>query len=148
MIQRTADKKGFSAMETLHINSINALPLLCFCSAWSGELSRAATQFGSKDFKFMIIFVIVISSGCVLNFFLFLCTTLNSALTTSVVGTVKSVVQTFVGTLFFGGFSVNMFTITGVAVNFAGTFLYTCAKYKEAKRTQRLSASKDDVRDI
>ena len=96
----------------------------------------------------MIIFMIVISSGCVLNFFLFLCTTLNSALTTSVVGTVKSIIQTFVGTMAFGGFSVNRFTITGVAVNFAGTFLYILAKFKEARRTQRLSASKDEIRDI
>ena len=148
MIQRITDIKCLSAVETLHLNSVNAMPLLFVCSAISGEFGRATHQFSSKDVKFMVIFIIVVCSGCLLNYVLFLCTTLNSALTTSVVGTLKSIVQTVVGTWTFGGFSVNAFTVTGISLNLFGTCLYIYAKYQEIMRKRRLSSSRDKTREM
>ena len=51
---------------------------------------------------------VVIMAGCALNYLVFLCSSHNSALTTSIVGTAKSVVQTAVGVFTFGGLSVSV----------------------------------------
>ena len=58
----------------------------------------------------------------------------NSALTTSVVGTLKSVAQTTMGMFTFGGVSFNPALLTGVTMNLTGGIFYTYAKYRESQR--------------
>ena len=57
----------------------------------------------------------------------------NSALTTSVVGTLKSVAQTTMGMFTFGGVSINPALLTGVTMNLTGGIYYTYAKYLEGQ---------------
>lgn len=64
----------------------------------------------------------------------------NSALTTSVVGTLKSVVQTTIGMFTFGGVQFNPALIAGVTINLSGGLVYTHAKYLESKKV-RIDAS-------
>ena len=49
------------------------------------------------DSRFLPTLIMVVLSGCLLNYSMFLCTTVNSALTTTCVGVVKSVVTTIIG---------------------------------------------------
>ena len=58
----------------------------------------------------------------------------NSALTTSVVGTLKSVAQTTMGMFTFGGVAINPALLTGVIMNLTGGIFYTYAKYLDSKR--------------
>lgn len=65
------------------------------------------------------------------------CFSNNSALTTSVVGTLKSVVQTTMGMFTFGGVAINPAMVTGVTVNLCGGIAYTYAKYLEGEMVSR-----------
>ena len=58
-------------------------------------------------------FLTLISLGAVLNYSLFLCTALTSALTTSLVAVAKSVIQTAVGFFVFGGVKFHPLNIAG-----------------------------------
>jgi len=139
LVQKHADDIG--AAEALHLNSYNTLPMLLICSVGSGELHLALRDFALSNIGFILTFTVVIVFGCLLNYLLFLCTTYNSALTTSVTGTVfgcllnyllflcttynsalttsvtgtlKTIIQTVIGMFTFGGISINIFTILGM----------------------------------
>lgn len=114
LIQKHADDIG--AAEALHLNSYNTLPVLLLCSLVTGELRLALHNFAFTKVGFVLTFTVVIVFGCLLNYLLFLCTTYNSALTTSVTGTLKTIVQTVIGMFTFGGISINVFTVLGTTV--------------------------------
>jgi len=94
---------------------------------------------------FHVTFQLVLVGGCLLNYLLFLCTTHNSALTTSVTGAVKSVGQTAVGMFTFGGIAINVFTLSGIFLNLFGGILYTFVKYKASEAKQPTSTTADTV---
>lgn len=112
LVQKHADDIG--AAESLHLNSYNTLPMLLFCSIVTGELRSALQKFALSNVGFVLTFTLVIVVGCLLNYLLFLCTTYNSALTTSITGTLKTIVQTVIGMFTFGGISINVFTVLGM----------------------------------
>ena len=67
--------------------------------------------------------------GSVLQYSIFLCTRVNSALTTSVVGCAKNLLTTVVGMLGFGhDYEFGMLNCAGMGVSMAGSFLYSWAK--------------------
>ena len=80
--------------------------------------------------SFIVTFACTISFGCFLNYTMFLCTSVTSALTTSVVGTIKSLAQTVIGLYTFGGVQMNSLAILGMTLNLIGGFFYTFAKLK------------------
>ncbi|RXG56679.1 Solute carrier family 35 member D3 [Armadillidium vulgare] len=86
------------------------------------------------DLNFQVIFWLLVTLGAILNYSLFLCTSLNSALTTSLVGVAKSSVQTLLGFFTFGGVSYQPWNVAGISLNFFGGLIYTYSKYKESKR--------------
>ena len=122
------------AGETLHLNSYNTLPLLLGCAIINGELVNGIRNFEFTNLAFVCTFTTVISVGCLLNYLLFLCTTYNSALTTSITGSLKAIVQTVIGFFTFGGISINLFTMLGIGMNLGGGILYTFVKYYANQR--------------
>lgn len=91
---------------------------------------------------FPVVFFLTISVGMLLNYSLFLCTGLTSALTTSVVGGLKAMVQTMLGLVTFGGVSHNLPTYLGIALNLVGGTGYIAVKYKENNKELHKSIHK------
>ena len=135
LIQKMCKQK-MSTTETLQLNSINTLPLLIIASVVNKEFVTVARYNNFHSTGFWFCFLLVISLGCLLNYTLFLCTIVNSALTTSVVGTLKTIVQTAVGFFAFGGVSLNPATIIGIIINLSGGIVYTYAKYMQGQTAQ------------
>lgn len=141
LVQRFSEK--ISAIETLHLNSYNTLPMLLICSVLLGEFRSAVKDFAVFDVGFVLTFMSVIVFGCLLNYLLFLCTTYNSALTTSVAGTLKSIFQTIIGMFTFGGISLNVFTLSGIILNLSGGVLYTFVKFKSSEDVAKVIENSD-----
>uniref|UniRef100_T1ITF7 Sugar phosphate transporter domain-containing protein n=1 Tax=Strigamia maritima TaxID=126957 RepID=T1ITF7_STRMM len=116
LIQKVSEQ-NHTILEIFYYNSYNCLfyTSVCFLT----------------NLNFLLCFFTVTFMGILLNYSLFLCTNLNSALTTSVVGILKSVIQTVVGFFTFGGVSINPLNILGIALNTGGTIMYSVEKLRE-----------------
>ncbi|KAF2543712.1 hypothetical protein F2Q70_00034143 [Brassica cretica] len=82
---------------------------------------------------FLVILVLSLVMGIVLNFTVFLCTIVNSALTTTIVGVLKGVGSTTQGFVLLGGVEVHALNVSGLVVNTAGGVWYSYAKYRQKK---------------
>lgn len=76
----------------------------------------------------------LVISGCILTFSQFLCASQCSALTASLVGVGKSVLQTIIGFFTFGGVRFHPLNIIGLLLNTTGGILYSYVKYYESER--------------
>ncbi len=83
--------------------------------------------------------------GCLLNYALFLCTNLNSALTTTIVGVLKSVVAVVLGFFLLGGVKFNAVNVIGIALNTVGGVWYSCFKFYE--KSDKLASNRQTSAD-
>ncbi|XP_076034843.1 uncharacterized protein LOC143021310 isoform X2 [Oratosquilla oratoria] len=130
LVQQCAENQ-FSTLEILQLNSYNTLAPFIIMSIILREPERIVKSKYLFDTSFHITYWTLVSMGSVLNYSLFLCTALNSALTTSLVAVAKSVIQTLVGFFVFGGVKYHPLNVTGIVMNTVGGFMYTYTKYQE-----------------
>ncbi|XP_076046522.1 uncharacterized protein LOC143028396 isoform X4 [Oratosquilla oratoria] len=97
------------------------------------------------DLTFIILLIILLLMGLILNFLLFLCTALNSAVTTTIVGIPKSIIQTVVGFFVFGGVKYHPVNIIGIVMNTFGCVLYSCAKWEEQIKKKNKSDTNEPI---
>ncbi|XP_076456606.1 LOW QUALITY PROTEIN: uncharacterized protein LOC143290922 [Babylonia areolata] len=131
LVQRFAQHQKLSTFETLQLNCFNALPIMAVAAFLNGEMATVWSYPFAEHPYFFLVFLSTISVGMLLNYSLFLCTGLTSALTTSVVGGLKAMVQTMLGLVTFGGVSHNLPTYLGITLNLVGGTGYIFVKYKE-----------------
>ncbi|GAB6021554.1 hypothetical protein CHUAL_004152 [Chamberlinius hualienensis] len=134
LVQR-AYEKNMSVFEIFQLNCFNCLPLFVVGSLIYGEPQMVPTYYLLSDPGFILCLSIVVVLGTVLNYSLFLSTGLNSALTTSIVGVFKSVVQTAIGFFTFGGVAYNPVNVAGIVLNSSGGALYAFVKLKKEDKS-------------
>lgn len=134
-IQKCSEGTEKNAIKTLHECSIITIPILLtcfFCSDEFNNMHSIDSKFLSSNLYFMLTFFLVLLSGCLLSFSQIWCTVNNDAITTSVVGILKSIIQTFFGIVLFNGWKTLTFlSYVGLAVNFVFGGWYTYLKYIE-----------------
>ncbi|UYV69753.1 SLC35D3 [Cordylochernes scorpioides] len=132
LVQRGAENR-MTTLTVLQLNSYNTLPLFSLAFVFSSEAHGLPAYFTTEKLTFWACLFLQICMGSILNYSLFLCTMLNSALTTSLVGVFKAVVQTAVGFFAFGGVAFHPLNIAGLCLNTYGGILYTFSRYRESK---------------
>ena len=85
----------------------------------------AITFEGWSDWKFVGSFLLAAVMGSVLNYSIFLCTTTNSALTTSVIGCLKNVGTTYLGMFIFSDYHFSLLNFIGLNISIFGSLYYT-----------------------
>ena len=113
LVQKSSEQNHKGILEMLHVNSYNTLPIFLTLSFVLGEPAAIGSGAGSLDPGFSLVFALLILSGCVLTYSQFLCAAVCSALTTSMVGVAKSVIQTILGFFTFGGVPFHPLNIIG-----------------------------------
>ncbi|CAK8696291.1 unnamed protein product [Clavelina lepadiformis] len=129
-LQYNGTVKQMSSIDLLYINSVNCIPLITLTSL--GSFMDLWKYSYWTNIGFLLNLTVVVFSGCLLNYSMFLCTTINSAIVTAVVGVAKSGFVTVLGFYFFGGVTPTPLFVSGLAVNFGGGILMAYAKYKQA----------------
>ena len=130
-LQYTGIKDKMTLSNLLFVNSCNCLPIMFLLSL---RVYKEVLRYPyMTEPLFLLIFFFVVASGGLLNYSVFLCTTVNSALTTTCVGVVKSAFVTVIGMFAFGNVTPTLMFVGGLGINFFGGVLYTYAKYKENK---------------
>ena len=142
LLAEAGGEKGLSSTELLLYNSVLSIPVLVVVVMLT-EGQDSFNALSSSDHPVWLFSLILGSSamGGILNYALFLCTTTNSALTTTIVGVMKAVAMTSLGFFLLGGVSITPLNFTGIILNTAGGCYYSRVKYvmkeEEAQKENR-----------
>ncbi|EPS72338.1 hypothetical protein M569_02420, partial [Genlisea aurea] len=131
MVEKSGAEDGLSSVEIMFYNSILSLPFLAFLIIATGEFPTSISLLGSVSFLAILLLSLVM--GIVLNYTMFLCTIVNSALTTTIVGVLKGVGSTALGFFLLGGVKFQALNVTGLVINTSGGIWYSAAKYYQKK---------------
>ncbi|KAL5853030.1 hypothetical protein ACOSQ3_008148 [Xanthoceras sorbifolium] len=135
LVEKSGAEDGLSSIEIMFYNSFLSLPFLVFLIIITGEfpISLSLLFAKSNSFSFLVLLLLSLVMGIALNFTMFLCTIVNSALTTTIVGVLKGVGSTTLGFVLLGGVPVHGLNVTGLVINSAGGVWYSYAKYQQKK---------------
>jgi len=122
---------GMEVFGLLFYTSALSWPVVVGVTILDGELMHTLTHYDFvNNLELTYSFLITIICGILLNFSIFFCTLVNGPLTTSVLGHVKSLVQTSLGFVLLGGVQITPFLILGCFLNTVGSYWYAYLKYK------------------
>lgn len=135
LVEKSGAEDGLSSVELMFYNGYLSLPFLLFLIIATGEFPNSVYLLFDKaiSFSFLMVLILSLVMGIVLNFTMFLCTIVNSALTTTIVGVLKGVGSTTLGFILLGGVQVRALNVTGLVINTAGGVWYSYAKYQQKK---------------
>ncbi|KAK5903046.1 hypothetical protein CgunFtcFv8_006859 [Champsocephalus gunnari] len=134
VIQKTSLDSEYGPLTAQYSIAIMASPVLLVCSLISLDTVNMWSYEGWKDPHITVIFFCCVFIGCLMNFTTLHCTYINSAVTTSFVGVVKSIATITVGMLAFTDVAPSRLFIGGVVVNTVGSVTYCVVKYFETKK--------------
>ncbi|CAL8392457.1 unnamed protein product [Arctogadus glacialis] len=133
LIQKTSFESNHGPLTAQYAIAIMASPVLLVCSMASMEGIHVWSYAGWQSPAIVGLFLLCVLIGCAMNFTTLHCTYINSAITTSFVGVVKSIATITVGMLAFSDVQPTQLFVAGVVVNTLGSVIYCCVKYAETR---------------
>jgi hypothetical protein len=135
--------------ELLFYNSLFAIPILSVAIHYRGDGYSAVYNYDQwYNLKFLAMMTVSVTMGFVLNFAILWNTQTNGPLSTTVMGSAKNVLTTYLGILGLGGDYI--FTVTnflGLNISMGGALLYSYVKFKakSPKSSNTKEKKGDDV---
>jgi len=127
-ISRLGKKVSMNNFGLMWCNGVICTPILLIIAMVSGEIRSAAAFEDLNSLRFQIVLVGSCMLAFVLNYTIFLNTSMNSALTQTVCGNLKDVAVIVVGFRSFGEVAVNLFNILGIGLGISGSVMYAYIK--------------------
>ena len=119
-----------------------ALPLTLLGATLMGEWQYTATFEHATDTSFWTSVFFASCAGVFITYIVFLCTTVNGPLVTSITGNAKDIVQTVLGALLFNDFTPTVQNIAGILISFVGAGYFSYIKLREALVSGEREANK------
>jgi len=129
-IKRTSQETkldNFSLM--LYNNMLSFVPVLIV--TMYSEYTGLVTFDNYFNIGFIICFMMSAVQAFLLNYLIFLCSTFNSPLATSVTGQIKTIVTTGLGLFMFNDVKFTPFLILGLFISTVASFWYGQIKYRQ-----------------
>ncbi|KAI5557476.1 hypothetical protein POPTR_018G127400v4 [Populus trichocarpa] len=129
-IARIGKSSGLNSFGLMWCNGIICGPILLFWTSIRGDLEAM------RNFPFLFSpgFQVVMLLSCIMafliNYFVFMNTTLNSALTQTICGNLKDLFTIGFGWILFGGLPFDLMNVVGQSLGFFGSCLYAYCKLK------------------
>lgn len=131
LLKRTSDEYKKSSMTVLYLNSLlSALGVSIIILLMPGEIDRVRNFDLWTNTAFIANLTFAASMGSVLNLAIFLCTSTNSALTTTVVGCLKNVLTSYLGMFIGGDYIFSWLSFVGINLSIAGSLVYANATFR------------------
>ena len=131
ILKKTAEEYRKSKMTVLFLNSmLSAIGVGALIILVPGEMDRVTNFDMYSEPSFMIYLVFASLMGSVLNLAIFLCTSTNSALTTTVVGCLKNVLTSYLGMFIGGDYIFSWLSFLGINISICGSLIYAKATFK------------------
>mmetsp|Transcript_35068 Transcript_35068/g.66099 ORF Transcript_35068/g.66099 Transcript_35068/m.66099 type:complete len:367 (+) Transcript_35068:114-1214(+) len=140
-------KEGLGPVGLLMYNSFYSM--ICFLPFFTygslhEEFQEALQHPGWKQPGFVALFIFSCLMASLLNFSILLCTKVNSALTTMVVGVIKNLVTTYLGMFVGNDYVFTWLNFTGLNISVVGSLVYTWLKHRESQSKRTAAATKLD----
>jgi solute carrier family 35 protein len=131
ILKKTAEEYRKSKMTVLFLNSLlSAIGVSVIILLVPGEVDRVMNFELYSNPSFMVYLIFASLMGSVLNLAIFLCTSTNSALTTTVVGCLKNVLTSYLGMFVGGDYIFSWLNFLGINLSIAGSLIYARATFK------------------
>jgi solute carrier family 35 protein len=129
-VQKSGEQQK-NPFQLLLVSSMMAVPILFTLTLITGQLQTVISTYYMYFAKpiFIPSFCLVVCCGSILCFSQFWCTINNNAITTSVIGVLKSSIQTYIGFLIDTSAFAGFFAITGILMNLIFGTWYTYLMY-------------------
>ncbi|XP_061234133.1 solute carrier family 35 member D3 [Neopsephotus bourkii] len=147
LIQKTSIDSEYGPLTAQYAIAVSATPFLIICSFASMDSINVWSFPGWKDPAMVCIFIACVLISCAMNFTTLHCTYINSAVTTSFVGVVKSIATITVGMVAFNDVEPTKLFIAGVVVNTLGSVIYCVAKYIETRQQSNYEDLEKETRE-
>ncbi|KAL7548767.1 hypothetical protein ACHAWF_012026 [Thalassiosira exigua] len=131
ILKRTSEEYKKSKMTVLYLNSLlSAIGVSIIIVMVPGEMKRVQNFTLWSDSSFVVYLAFASLMGSVLNLAIFLCTSTNSALTTTVVGCLKNVLTSYIGMFVGGDYIFSWLNFLGINISIAGSLIYAQATFR------------------
>jgi len=132
VVAKTGAETGINSFGLLFYNSLLAIPFVLMFVIVFNELEGVVAYEHLWEIDFQLCFLANLFLGSMLNYSMFLCTTTNSALTTTIVGQLKNVFTIIFGFFLLGGVELHLLNALGLILNSIGGVGYSVVKYQES----------------
>jgi len=116
LIAKLGKSSGLNSFGLMFYNNAQSLPLVLLICAVNGDFDEVGSYDYLLDPSFLLCFLFQSALAFLLNYSIFLCTQINSALATSVTGQMKNIVTTAVGYVAFGDVTFSAWNTVGVVL--------------------------------
>jgi len=131
ILKRTSEEYRTSKMTVLYLNSLlSAIGVSIVIMIVPGEVDKVRNFDLWTNTSFVTYIVFASLMGSVLNLAIFLCTSTNSALTTTVVGCLKNVLTSYLGMFIGGDYVFSWLSFLGINISIAGSLVYARSTFK------------------
>ncbi|XP_052200642.1 UDP-N-acetylglucosamine transporter UGNT1-like isoform X2 [Diospyros lotus] len=129
-VARVGKSSGLNSFGLMWCNGVICGPVLLFWTFIRGDLEVTMNFPHLFTPGFQVVMVLSCIMAFLLNYCVFLNTTLNSALTQTICGNLKDLVTIGLGWLLFGGLPFDLLNVVGQFLGFLGSCLYAYCKLK------------------
>ncbi|KGN60702.1 UDP-N-acetylglucosamine transporter UGNT1 isoform X1 [Cucumis sativus] len=127
-IARIGKSSGLNTFGLMWCNGLICGPLLFFWIILRGDVEATLNFRYLFSFGFQCVMLLSCIMAFLINYFVFLNTTLNSALTQTVCGNLKDVFSIAIGWFLFGGLPYDFLNVVGQSIGFLGSCIYAYCK--------------------
>ncbi|KAL9377143.1 hypothetical protein Peur_031263 [Populus x canadensis] len=129
-IARIGKSSGLNSFGLMWCNGIICGPILLFWTSIRGDLEAMRNFPSLFSPGFQVVMLLSCIMAFLINYFVFMNTTLNSALTQTICGNLKDLFTIGFGWILFGGLPFDLLNVVGQSLGFFGSCLYAYCKLK------------------
>lgn len=130
LIAKKQKETGLDSFGLMFYNNIFSIPIISVL-VYLSEYDMLVKYDNWSNFGFQVTFLGSCVLAFALNYFVFLCSIVNSPLATSITGQLKSIVSTLLGLILFGGVIMTANLALGLGISTIGGIWYGKVKYIE-----------------